>query len=156
MQFVAAALYRLTLALWVGGIALFTFVVTPILFRTQGRDAAGKIVGTIFPHYFRYVLVLAGVVLLLRLLSGEAFRGWRRVVGTLLAASAIFLAGYQAYSLLPRMEEVKRAAVSFETAAPDSASRKEFSRLHGISMVLNMIVLLEGATLAAGAGPFRR
>ena len=49
-----SALYRLALSLWVGGIALFTFVVTPVIFRTQGRDAAGKIVGAIFPVYFRF------------------------------------------------------------------------------------------------------
>ena len=36
----AAALYRLALALWVGGISLFTFVVTPVIFKSRGRDAA--------------------------------------------------------------------------------------------------------------------
>src|SRR3972149_3851447 len=57
---VASAVYRLALSLWVGGIALFTFVVTPVIFRTHGRDAAGRIVGSIFPVYFRYGLVVAG------------------------------------------------------------------------------------------------
>ena len=66
MHFVSA-IYRLALSLWVGGIALFTFVVTPILFRTQGREAAGKIVGTIFPVYFRYGMVLIGMALLARM-----------------------------------------------------------------------------------------
>lgn len=33
-------LYRLALAFWVGGVALFTFVLTPILFKTQPRDLA--------------------------------------------------------------------------------------------------------------------
>ena len=30
---IACAVYRLALSLWVGGIALFTFVVTPVIFR---------------------------------------------------------------------------------------------------------------------------
>ncbi|HQT98076.1 MAG TPA: DUF4149 domain-containing protein [Thermodesulfobacteriota bacterium] len=53
---VASAVYRLALSLWVGGIALFTFIVTPAIFRAHGRDAAGRIVGSIFPVYFRYCL----------------------------------------------------------------------------------------------------
>jgi hypothetical protein len=80
----ACAVYRLALSLWVGGIALFTFVVTPVIFRTQGRDAAGKIVGSIFP------------------------------------------------------------------------SRKEFSRLHGISMGVNLLILLEGTVLVVAYEAFRR
>lgn len=35
---IASAVYRLGLSLWVGGMALFTFVVTPVIFRTQGRE----------------------------------------------------------------------------------------------------------------------
>jgi hypothetical protein len=30
---IACAVYRLALSLWVGGIALFTFVVPPVIFR---------------------------------------------------------------------------------------------------------------------------
>jgi uncharacterized membrane protein len=144
---IAAAVYRMALSLWVGGIALFTFVVTPILFRTQGRDAAGKIVGAIFPTYFRYVMVLAGIALLARIFDGEAFHGGRQWAGTVLIVTALLLTGYQAYGLAPRMERIKQSVHSFETAAPGDAARKEFGRLHGFSMVANLVVLLEGAAL---------
>lgn len=151
-----SALYRLALTLWVGGIALFTFVVTPIIFRTQGRDAAGKIVGAIFPVYFRYVLALVATAILARILSREAFHGARQWAGTLLIVSAIFLAGYQAYRLAPRMEQIKRSVVSLESVSPDDPGRKAFSRLHGISMVVNLVILLEGAALIVGGDWFRR
>ena len=114
----ASAVYRLALSLWVGGIALFTFVVTPVIFRAHGRDAAGKIVGSIFPAYFRYSLALAALVLLARIAAGEAFHGARQWVGTLLVATAILLTCYQAYGLVPRMEQVKRSVTSFGTAPP--------------------------------------
>jgi uncharacterized membrane protein len=152
----ASAVYRLGLSLWVGGIALFTFVVTPVIFRTQARDAAGRIVGAIFPLYFRYVFVLTGVSLLARVVAGEAFHGVRQWVGTLLILSALLLSGYQAYGLAPRMAQLKQSAASFETAPPEDPARKEFSRLHGISMVINLIILLEGAALIVEHEMFRR
>ena len=152
----ASALYRLALSLWVGGIALFTFVVTPVIFRTQGRDAAGKIVGAIFPLYFRYIFLFAGFALMARILAGEAFHGVRQWVGTILVVTALLLTGYQAFGLTPRMERAKRSVASFETAPADDPARKEFSRLHGISMVANLVVLLEGVALIAAHEAFRR
>jgi uncharacterized membrane protein len=152
----ASTAYRLALSLWVGGMALFTFVVTPVVFRTQGREAAGKIVGAIFPLYFRYGLVLTAVALLTRMVAGEAFHGVRQWVGTLLILTALLLTGFQAYGLTPQMERVKRSVTSFEAAPPDDPARKEFSRLHGISMVVNLVILLEGAALIVAYDTFRR
>ncbi|MGE5663082.1 MAG: DUF4149 domain-containing protein [Deltaproteobacteria bacterium] len=152
----ASAVYRLALSLWVGGMALFTFVVTPVIFRTQGRDAAGKIVGAIFPLYFRYGLALAAVALLARVIAGEAFHGVRQWVGTFLILTALLLTGYQAYGIAPKMEQVKQSVASFEAAPPDDPARKQFSRLHGISMVVNLVIILEGAALVVGYEMFRR
>lgn len=153
---ILSGVYRLALALWVGGIASYTFVVTPVIFRTQGRDAAGRIVGAIFPLYFRYSAVLIAVALLARFALGEAVRGGRQWSGTLLLASALALTGYHAFGLVPRIERVKQAVASFETTPADDPARREFSRLHGISMALNLVVLLEGAVLIAGYEALRR
>ena len=54
------------------------------------------------------------------------------------------------------MERVKLSVASFETAPPDDPARKEFSRLHGISMGVNLLVLLEGAALVVAYEAFRR
>jgi hypothetical protein len=54
------------------------------------------------------------------------------------------------------MERVKHSVASFETAPPDAPARKEFSRLHGISMVVNLLVLLEGTALVVAYDAFRR
>lgn len=152
----ASAAYRLALSLWVGGIALFTFVVTPVIFRTQGRDAAGKIVGSIFPPYFRYGIAFAALALLARIAAGEAFHTARQWVGTILIATAILLTCFQAYGLVPRMEQVKRSVTSFEAVPPEDPARKEFFRLHGISMVVNLVVLLEGVALVVASESLRR
>lgn len=150
-----AAVYRLALSFWVGGMALFTFVVTPVIFRSQGREAAGKIVGALFPLYFRCAIAAISVAFLARLAAEEAFHGARQWAGTLLIVTALVLAAYQTYGLAPRMERVKASTVSFEAAPPDDPARREFSRLHGYSMAINLVILLEGAALVVAYETFR-
>jgi len=99
--------------------ALFTFLVTPTIFGTQSRDAAGRIVGTIFPLYFRYGLALTASALIVRIAAGEAWPGVRRLAGTALLAAAVALTAFQAYGLEPRMAAVKHTVGSFDTIPPE-------------------------------------
>ena len=55
------SVYNVALALWVGGMSIFTFLVAPIIFKSYGKDMASDIVGHIFPKYFLYDLILAAV-----------------------------------------------------------------------------------------------
>jgi hypothetical protein len=54
------------------------------------------------------------------------------------------------------MERVKQSVASFNAVPPDDPSRREFSRLHGISMVVNLAILLEGVALIVAQDAFRR
>ena len=56
---IISVIYRLAIAFWVGGVAIFTFVLTPIIFKAYDRDMAGQIVGALFPAYFRWVFAVA-------------------------------------------------------------------------------------------------
>ncbi len=150
MPVAASALYRLATSLWLGGMVVFTFVMTPIIFKAYGRDAAGAIVGTMMPTYFRYSVAMIAVALVARLLAGQAGPGVRRVVGTALLASALFVSAFHAFVLLPQVESVKKSVVSFETTPKDDPARRAFSRLHGVSMALNLLLILEGIVLIAG------
>ena len=67
------SVYTLILALWVGGISIFTFIVTPEIFRSFSRDEAGKIVGKLFPDYFLFTLALSVLVLLVLPLCRSIF-----------------------------------------------------------------------------------
>jgi len=146
----AAALYRLALALWVGGISLFTFVVTPVIFKTRGRDAAGEIVGAIFPFYFRWCLAVIGIALISRIAAGFAFTGLRRILGSVLLVVALSLSGWHTFVLAPRIERVKAQVASFESVPEEDPARREFSRLHGISMGVNLAILAAGIVLILG------
>ncbi len=143
MTQIPAFLYSLILSLWVGGIALFTFVVTPAIFSSFERNMAGAIVGKLFPGYFLTNLCLSVAALLLLLFFRER-AGFR--LSLVLVAVAIAVNCYVQFSLHPRIREVKRQIASFE-AGPDSAERVRFRRLHAVSAVLNLILLADGVTL---------
>jgi len=156
MQAVVFTLYRLALALWVGGIALFTFLVTPLLFQNLGRDEAGRIVGLYFPVYFTYNLVLAAVALATFVLASA--RGWRlpHWICALLLLAAVAAAGFVRFGYYPKAQEVKAKIASFETVPADDPLRREFSRLHGVSMALNLFLLADGVVLLLLTPALRR
>ncbi len=155
MHTFASAVYRLALALWVGGMSVFTFVVTPVIFRTQTRDVAGKIVGGIFPVYFRFCLIAAVVALAARAAAGEAVSGARQLAGTALIVLCLGIVSYHTYGLAPRMAEVRETIVSLETTPEEDPARREFSRLHGLSMTLNLVVIAFGVVLILWYETFR-
>jgi len=140
---ITAAIFRLAIAFWVGGAALFSFVLTPILFKTQPRDLAAKIVGVLFPGYFRWGLATGAVaVACLLILRGRYF-----LPALTLLVLMLGLTSYQAFSIEPRAVVLKERIVSFETTDKDDPLRKEFSKLHGISMACNLAVLLSGVVV---------
>jgi len=155
MHAIASAIYRLALALWVGGMSVFSFVMTPVIFRTQSRDAAGKIVSSLFPVYFRFCMAVAAVALVARAASGRAFSGARQLAGTFLVVFCLAVVSYHTYGLAPRMEAIRESVVSLEETPKEHPARREFARLHGISMTLNLVVILAGAILILWYETFR-
>lgn len=139
----AETIYRLAVALWLGGNALFTLVLTPLLFKTEGRDTAARIVGTFFPGYFRWGLACGGVALICRMLArGKGIDVAAAILMAMLAVTAV-----QAFYVEPRAAALKREIGSFEATTKDHPLRKEFSRLHGVSAVCNLAVLGGGVVL---------
>jgi hypothetical protein len=142
MSFVPV-LYRLALTFWVGGVALFTLVLTPILFKTQPRDLAGKIVGVLFPGYFRWGLACGAVALVCLLLQrGRAFVPALILLVVMLAATT-----FQALVIEPKAAALKAQIGSFEMTSKDDPLRQEFARLHTVSAVCNIAVLAGGVVL---------
>lgn len=139
--------YNLVLALWTGGIAIFTFIVTPAIFRSYGRDMAGEIVGKLFPGYFMYNLVLALAALALFFLVAEDRSRTACRLSLLLIASALIINLFVAFKLHPDTIRAKQAIASFERVSPDAPERKRFAKLHAVSAVLNLALLAEGAAL---------
>ena len=136
-------LYRLAIALWAGGNAIFTLVLTPILFKTESRDTAARIVGNFFPGYFRWGVACGLVALVCRLLG----HGFGARVSVLLLFAMLAVSSFQAVYVEPKAAALKQQIGSFETTPKDHPLRREFSRLHGISAVCNLAVLAGGVVL---------
>jgi len=141
------SLYDLILSLWVGGIAIFTFIVTPAIFKSFGRDEAGAIVGKLFPGYFTYVLVLSVLAFIVFFtVTGGASDSTSQLSFFLLIA-ALVVNIYVSLKLYPDAVKLKREITSFERESPDSPARTRFTRLHAVSAVLNLAVLADGVIL---------
>ena len=137
------SLYRLAVSLWAGGSAIFTLLLTPILFKTESRDVAARIVGNLFPAYFKWGLVCGLVALVCRL----AGRGLHLKLPVVVLIAMLAVTSIQAFYVEPRAAELKRQIGSFETTAKDHPLRRDFSRLHGVSAVCNLTVLAGGVVL---------
>jgi uncharacterized membrane protein len=140
---ITTILYRLAVSLWVGGAALFTFLLTPAIFRSYSRDLAGGIVGVLFPGYFRWGLACGAVALICLAVS----KGRPAVAPTIIIAAMMIITALQAFVIEPRAVELKKAIPSFESTPPDNPLRAEFRKLHGISAACNLAVIGGGVAL---------
>ncbi len=149
-----SVLYNLMLALWVGGIFIYTFLVTPVVFKSFGRDTASAIVDKLFPFYFPYILAIVGLTLGFFLLSG-----WKRNARPKFALTSLVIAALIAlcvnFVLYPEIRRTKQEISSFETTAVDLPARRQFRTLHGISMMLNLVLLADGIAVLI-SGSFRK
>ncbi len=136
-------LYTLAISCWLGGAALFTFLLTPILFATYSRDMAGGIVGVLFPGYFRWGLACGAVALLCQVCN----RGRFALASLMIITAMLTLTAVQAFVLEPRAAVLKQAIVSFETTPADHPLRLQFRKLHGMSMAANLAVIAGGVVL---------
>jgi hypothetical protein len=139
----ATILYHLAISFWTGGVAIFTFAVTPLIFKSFGRDLAGQIVGAVFPAYFRWGIACG----LVALVCTAILRGRMFFVTFSLLVVMLAVTSFQAFYVEPRAAELKKQIVSFETTPKDHPLRRQFSRLHGISAVCNLVVFAGGVTL---------
>ena len=140
---ILSIIYRLAVALWVGGASLFTFILTPIIFKANPRDLAGVIVGQLFPAYFRWGLACGAVALVIRL----AMKGGQGLAATVILLAMLLIASFQAFYIEPRAAALKKEIASFETTPKDHPARKAFAKLHGVSAVCNLAVIAGGVAL---------
>lgn len=143
MMHLLTACYNLAIGCWLGGAALFTFLLTPALFSAYSRDLAGNIVGVLFPGYFRWGLACGAVALLCRI----ALRGRFALASCLLIGMMLAFTAGQALIVEPRAAALKKEIGSFATTPQDHPLRVQFRKLHGLSMAANLAVIVGGVAL---------
>jgi hypothetical protein len=146
----------LTLAGWIGGLAVLGTVAAPTIFTVleahdpiAGRTAAGLVFGAIFER-FSHVSWGFGA-LMLALLGARAALGPRpRRLGIRLWTVAFMLAVSLTTSFLltPRINAIRDSASGPVASLPDDDARKsEFGRLHGLSNGLMLVTIVAGIGL---------
>lgn len=146
MKHIWSSLYTLVLGLWVGGIALFTFLATPAIFRSFNRDMAAQIVDRLFPVYFSYLFALSAIAFAIYILATSAKPALRSWLCLGLLIGAVVISSLVLFKLYPEIAAIKTQVATFERD-PDSPARKQFSRMHAVSAVLNLLMLADGISL---------
>lgn len=139
----ATIIYHLAIACWLGGTSLFTFVLTPMIFKAYSRDIAGGIVGVLFPGYFRWGLACGAAALVCLLFT----KGRRTFISAAILTVMLTITATQAFIIEPKAAALKKEIPSFITTPPDHPLRVQFRKLHGISAVANLAVIGAGACL---------
>ncbi|MEW6775744.1 MAG: DUF4149 domain-containing protein [Bdellovibrionota bacterium] len=152
-------LHWFSLAFWVGGMGVFSFVMTPAIFKNLPREEAGKVVGILFPGYWVVGYVATGLAFVsylgLRHFSTEAVVADKARLALLILA--LVGVGINGLGIGPQTRALKqqiRAATTQEAIAP---LQKKFGALHGISMLVNLTIIVAGLAflVLAAARPIR-
>lgn len=137
----------LAIALWLGAMGFLAFVVAPAAFGVLEREAAGRLVGAVFPRYYALGLGLGLAALFglcLRWLGG-GWRGWDwMATGLVLLMLALTL--YAGAVVLPAAHAAREA---MRQPAVEPSAAAGFARLHRLSGVLNAIVMVSGVLVVA-------
>jgi hypothetical protein len=138
-------IYLLSIALWIGGMAFFSFLAAPSIFKVLPREMAGNVVADIFPKYY-WQGIICGVIALGTSCALGIRERWNvlLIVRTIIIAVMVIGVLYSVVILQPKVQAVKAQITSFESLAPTDPLRLEFGRLHGRSFSVNAAVLLLG------------
>jgi len=134
----------LCLSLWLGGDVFLSFVVAPGAFAVlPGRDVAGSMVGYALGRLHILGLVCGVVFLVARLVRTRSFASLAAPV----ALTVVLMLALTAYSQLgvsARLGRLRAEMGSVQSTPVESPLRREFDRLHRVSVLLESGVLLAG------------
>jgi uncharacterized membrane protein len=139
----------LVYALWLGGGAFLGFLAAPAAFSAAGdRVVAANVVGAMLDRW-HYLSLLAPLLLLIGEWRSSRLARTRIVV---LLSAALLLASAQVFVDLKIRNMRFDSVIAISELPENSLVRREFGRLHGVSMSLMLAQLLAAAGAAAPSG----
>ena len=113
------------IAISLGAMLFFSFVIAPVIFKVLDANNAGKFVRKIFPHYYLINLIILSItVLLLFYISSVNLHFYITLIITILFAFSLFI-------LMPLINKLK-----------DSKEEKKFKYSHALSVLINLIQII--------------
>ena len=141
MPWLVLFLYIFALAVWVGEVIFFSFVVAPQVFGGLPAEQAGTVVGLVFPAYYLIGhlcgAVLVGCALVLRSWSRPAGGSWLIAAG--IAGLALLASLYAGVVVQPEISALRPQLHKADTPA---AVQAEFDGLHQLAVELNGGILI--------------
>ncbi|MDI3299118.1 MAG: DUF4149 domain-containing protein [Bacillota bacterium] len=127
-----AFLYFGSIGVWLGAILFFSLTVAPAVFRLLGTEGGGRVVGAIFPTYYLHGALAALVSLGVLALAPR------------LPAARPGPAGSPGPAALALVAALVIDLVAWWVVEPrvHAAGSPAFGTLHGLSMGLNLLVLV--------------
>ena len=146
MKIFLTSMYSLVLALWVGGMSIYSFLVTPIIFKSYSRAMAGEIVGHLFAWYFKYNLTLISLALVLFFFVRPSIR-WVFYASATVLVTAFVLSIMTVTIIHPKAKKIKEEVHSLDSETESKEARRAFAKVHGISMLINIIIICAGVAM---------
>ncbi len=147
MAFLFQWIYLLSLSLWIGSIFFFSFITTPTLFSSLPRDMTSSVLELLFPRYYQVGYGAGSLLLLSTFLESFFVRQipWIRLVFILVMLGCTCYAGLE---LRPKIHQLKVEMKSIdEETELGKTLKSRFGSLHGLSVILNLVVLTSGLFL---------
>ena len=138
--------YLMSLVVWVGSIIFFSFFGAPSIFKILDRETAGDVVGDIFPKYWTIGYICGSIALGAQIFLAKIGAASALIKIILLSVMLVIIlcsglvVGTKARTIKAQM----RAAENIEKK---EELRKHFMKIHGVSMLMNMTVLILGITV---------
>ncbi len=134
-------IHLLTLVVWFGGMIFFSFIAAPSIFSILPKETAGDVVGDIFQKYF-----LIGYISSLLLLGTLLWLG-RGQLKTVIAPLSIIavmtcITFYSGLVVGTKARSIKQQIRQTSEETKKEDLRKAFKKVHGVSMMLNVSVII--------------
>ena len=113
------------IAISLGTMLFFSFVIAPVIFKILDANNAGKFVRKIFPHYYLINLIILSIVLLLFLYISSVNQDFYiTLIIAILFAFSLFI-------LMPLINKLK-----------DNKEERKFKYSHALSVIINFIQIV--------------
>jgi len=118
-------LIQIILAISLGMMIFFSFVLAPMIFKILDAENAGKFVRKIFPYYYFVNLIFLSIAVILFIIISSL--GLSFYITLSLAISFVFAQ----FILMPMINKLK-----------DNNEEKKFKYAHGTSVLINFIQMI--------------
>ncbi len=138
--------YLLVLAVWLGSIIFFSFVVAPTIFKVLDPEAAARLQRALFPKYYLLGMICSalGIVCVAYLLGADVMRTPTAIVSLLLLAGGGAADVWMRQGVMPQMVEIREKVAAAQAAGRELGPELEadWKTMHQLSVRVNGAVLL--------------